>query len=100
MKPRAPARINIYVPDPALRRQVKAAAARRDLSISDYCLQAIMTQLVRDGEQGPVAAGVSPARAAVARARRFQAQTFKGRRFRVSSATLIRESRATRSAGA
>jgi hypothetical protein len=100
MKPRALARINIYVPDPALRRQVKAAAARRDLSISDYCLQAITAQLVRDGEQGSVAAGVGAARAAVARARRFQAQTFKGRRFRVSSATLIRESRATRSVGA
>ena len=100
MKPRALARINIYVPDPAVRRQVKAAAAQRDLSISDYCLRAITAQLVRDGERGPVDPGATGARAAVARARRFQAQTFKGRRFRVSSASLIRESRATRSAGA
>ena len=86
MKPRALARINIYVPDPAVRRQVKAAAAQRDLSISDYCVQAITAQLVRDGEGGSVESGAPAARAAVARARRFQAQTFKGRRFRVSSA--------------
>jgi hypothetical protein len=100
MKPRAVARINIYVPDRAVRRQVKAAAAQRDLSISDYCLGAITAQLVRDGERGAVDSGATAAGAAVARARRFQAQTFKGRRFRVSSASLIRESRATRSAGA
>ena len=101
MKPRALARINIYVPDPAVRRQVKTAAAQRDLSISDYCLQAITAQLARDGERGAADRGATAAaRTAVARARRFQAQTFKGRQFRVSSASLIRESRATGSAGA
>ena len=94
MKLRAPARINIYVHDPAVRRQVKAAAAHRDLSVSGYCLQAITAQLVRDGEQGPGDSDTTAAWTAVARARRFQAQTFKGRRFRVSSASLIRESRA------
>ena len=100
MKPRALARINIYVPDPAVRRKVKSAAAQRDLSISDYCLGAITAQLVRDGEGGVVNPGAAGARAAVTRARRFQTQTFKGRRFRVSSASLVRQSRATRSAGA
>jgi len=100
MKPRALARINIYVPDPAVRRQVKAAAAQRDLSISDYCLKAITAQLVRDGERGSVDRVATAVRAAVTRARRFQAQTLRGRRFRVSSASLIHESRATRSAGA
>jgi hypothetical protein len=100
MKPRALVRINIYVPNPVVRRQVKAAAAQRDLSISDYCLRAITAQLVRDGERGAMDRGTTAARAAVARARRFQAQTFKGRRFRVSSVSLIRESRATRNAGA
>lgn len=97
MKPRALARINIYVPEHAVRRQVKAAAAQRDLSVSEYCLQAITAQLARDGERGFVDAGSTAARAAVARARRFQAQTFRGRQFRVSSARLIRESRARRS---
>jgi hypothetical protein len=100
VKPRALARINIYVPDPAVRRLVKAAAAKRDLSVSDYCLQAITAQLVRDGEKGAVEAGATTARTAVARARRFQAQTFKGRQFQVSSASLIREGRPTRSVGA
>jgi uncharacterized protein (DUF1778 family) len=100
MKPRTRARINIYVPDPAVRRQVKAAAAHRDLSVSDYCVLAIAAQLVRDGEQGAVGAAASRARTAVAKARRFQAHTFKGRRFRVSSAHLIRESRATRTVDA
>jgi hypothetical protein len=96
MKPGMVARINIYVRDPDVRRRVKAAAAQRDLSLSDYCLQAITAQLVRDGERGAVESAATGARAAVQRARRFQARTFKGRRFRVSSARLIRESHATR----
>lgn len=101
MTPPVLARINIYVPDPAVRRQVKAAAAQRDVSISEYCLQAITAQLVRDGERRAIdGEGRTLLADAVAKARRFQAKTFKGRRFRVSSARLIRASRATRSAGA
>jgi hypothetical protein len=96
VKTAALARINIYVPDPAVRRQVKTAAAQRDLSISDYCLRAITAQLARDDEGGLIQSGVATASAAVARARRFQEQTLKGRRFRVSSASLIRQGRATR----
>ena len=94
------ARINIYVRDPDVRRRVKTAAAQRDLSLSDYCLQAITAQLVRDNERGASETSVAGARAAVRRARRFQAQTLKGRQFRVSSAHLIRESRTRRNVNA
>ena|SRR5713101_6155570 len=91
------ARLNIYVPDPGVRRQVKMAAAKRDLSVSEYCLRAITTQLLTDGER--VDAGRSRlGRAAVDRARRFQAETFKGRVFSVSSADLIRDARERRDA--
>ncbi len=86
-------RLNIYVPDPATRRQVKAAAAKRDLSVSDYCLKAITAQLVRDEELPPGGNHLHPVRGAVDRARRFQKETFGNRVFATSSATLIRETR-------
>jgi len=89
-------RLNIYLPDPAIRRQVKAAAAERDLSASEYCLRAITAQLIRDGQRPPE--GKRPLKAAVAAARRFQAQAFGGRVFSVSSAELIRQVREDRSA--
>jgi len=89
-------RLNIYLPDPAIRRQVKTAAAEQDQSVSEYCLRAITTQLIRDGQRPPE--GKSPLKAAVAAARRFQAQAFGGRVFSVSSAELIREAREDRSA--
>lgn len=91
---RAVTRLNIYLPDPTLRRQVKAAAATQDLSVSAYCLRAITAQLIKDGElsldreESP-----PPLEAAIARARRFQAEAFGGRVFAVSSAELIREAR-------
>lgn len=94
-KPPVP-RLNIYLPDPAIRRQVKAAAAERDQSVSEYCLRAITAQLIRDGQRPPERN--SPLRAAVATARRFQARAFGGRVFSVSSAELIREAREDRSA--
>lgn len=94
------ARINIYVPDPAIRRDVKTAAAHQDLSISEYCLRAITAQLVRDGMREAAGGHSEGLSSAVARARRFQATTLKGRRFRLSSARLIREARAQRAAGA
>ena len=84
-----PARLNIYISDPSVRRQVKMAAAKRDLSVSAYCLRAITTQLMTDGEQ-PGEERSKLVRAAVDEARRFQAQTFKGRVFSVSSAELVR----------
>lgn len=86
-------RLNIYLPDPAIRRQVKAAAAKRDLSLSEYCLQGITTQLIRDGERPPDGKDRHPLQAALAIARRFQAETFGGLVFSVSSADLIREAR-------
>ena len=86
-------RLNIYLPDPVLRRQVKAAAAKRDLSVSAYCLQAITAQLLSDGERLPEQESLPTREAAVARARRFQAEAFGGRVFAVSSAELIREAR-------
>lgn len=89
---RAPvARLNIYLPDPAIRRYVKTAAAKRDLSVSEYCLRAITHQLIRDGEW-PLRGG-DRLRVAVAQDRRFQVETSGGRVFSVSSADLIREAR-------
>lgn len=88
-------RVNIYLPNGAIRRQIKTAAARQDVSVSEYCLRAITTQLVKDGERPP-----GPARgrreATVAAARRFQTEAFAGRVFTMSSADLIREAREDR----
>lgn len=92
------ARLNIYVRDPSVRRGVKMAAAKRDLSVSEYCLQAITTQLKADGERASEEERSSLVRAAVDQARRFQLRKFKGRTFSVSSADLIRNAR--REAGA
>jgi len=87
-------RLNIYLPDAEIRRQVKAAAAKRDVSVSEYCVQAITTQLVGDGERRPPRRQPRhPLKTAIAAARRLRAKTFGGRVFAVSSAELIREAR-------
>ena len=78
-------RLNIYCPDPAIRRQVKAAAAKRDLSLSEYCLQAITTQLINDGER-PAKRNDGQLQAAISKARRFQVETFGDRVFAISPA--------------
>ncbi len=94
MKNGAHTRINIYLPDRSLRSLVKAAAAKYDVSVSDYCVQAITARLKEEGlaeEPAP-----SLLKSAVTKARRFVASTFKGRRFSVSSADLIRETRLKR----
>lgn len=44
------ARLSLYLKDDALRRQIKVAAAKRDMSVTDYCTKAIEQQLIRDGE--------------------------------------------------
>jgi len=44
------ARLSLYLKDDILRRQIKVAAAKRDMSITDYCTRAIEQQLIRDGE--------------------------------------------------
>ena len=82
--------INIYAHDPAIRRQIKTRAAQKDLSISEYCLQAISNQLARDrdssGEEGKGIVG-----AAVEKARRFHTRNFGKRVFSLNSAVLIKE---------
>jgi len=89
------ARLNIYLDDARLRRRVKIAAARQDLSVSEYCLRAIKSQLAREGieeEEKKKPSTPGP----VARARKFQQETFKGRVFTISSADLIHQARAER----
>jgi hypothetical protein len=88
-------RLNIYVSEPSIRRRVKAAAARQDISMSEYCLRAIVTQLESEpAEQlSPEHTGSPALREAVERARGFRARVFDGRRFSINSADLISESR-------
>jgi hypothetical protein len=86
-------RLNIYLPEAALRREVKTAAASRDLSVSEYCLRAITAQLARDGDRRSSREASGLTERAVRAARHFQAQTFRNRVFTVSSADLIRETR-------
>ena len=44
------ARLGLYLEDETIRRQIKVAAAKRGLSSTAYCAQAIKERLVRDGE--------------------------------------------------
>jgi hypothetical protein len=96
MKKAGAVRLNIYLPDPEMRRQVKAAAARLDLSVSEYCVRAITSQLVQGEKPSPHGKRSSLMETTLEQARRFQAETFRGRIFAVSSAELIRESRKER----
>ncbi len=89
-------RLNIYINDPTIRRQVKTAAAKQDISVSEYCLRAITLQLIKDGER-PRKEDSGFLKAAIEKAHRFQAETFGGRVFSISSADLIREARENRS---
>jgi hypothetical protein len=43
-------RLGLYLEDEAIRRQIKVAAAKRGISTTAYCVQAIKECLVRDGE--------------------------------------------------
>jgi hypothetical protein len=88
-------RLNIYVHDPGIRRQVKAAAARKDISVSEYCLRAITDKLVKEKEKLHEKEA-SLLRTATERARAFHFKTFGKRVFVVSSAELIREARESR----
>ena len=91
------ARFNIYLPSESLRRQIKTAAVQQDLSISEYCVQALKAQLDRDHGSSVVPTissnGKSQASSPVTQARRFQRRVFGTRTLRVSSATLIRRAR-------
>jgi len=51
----AATRLNIYLRPAELREKVRIAAARRNVSLSDYCLRAIHRQLVEDGLLPPSA---------------------------------------------
>jgi hypothetical protein len=44
------ARLGLYLEDETIRRQIKIAAAKRGMSTTAYCTQAIKERLVRDGE--------------------------------------------------
>lgn len=91
-----PVRLNIYIHDPGIRQQIKAIAARKDVSISEYCLQAITNQLVKE-QKVPLEGGASSLKNAVENAHRFHKKTFEGKIFTVSSADLIQEDRENRS---
>jgi hypothetical protein len=91
-------RLNIYLPNAGLRRLVKTAAAKRDVSISEYCARAITNQLNRDREEAPGKETEVSLASAVENARRSQADTFGGKTFKVSSADLIRQTREQRPA--
>ncbi len=86
-------RLNIYVDDPFIRRQVKTEAARQDVSVSEYCLKAITEKLDRGDETPPEESRLFKA---IKKARLFQKKAFAGRRFSVSSAALIARARSER----
>lgn len=44
------ARLGLYLENEVLRRQIKVAAAKRGMSSTAYCAQAIKERLVKDGE--------------------------------------------------
>jgi hypothetical protein len=89
-------RINIYVHDTRIRRQIKTVAAQKDLSVSEYCLQAIAGQLAKEQElAGEV--GIGTLKKAVKKAQQFHAKHFGKSVFSINSADLIREAREERS---
>ena len=94
MKQSRSVRLNIYVHDASLRRQIKAVAAEKDISVSEYCLRAITNQLIKEKKLDHEE--TSHLRTAVEKAQKFQSKTFGGKVFSVSSADLIRESRENR----
>jgi hypothetical protein len=46
------ARLGLYLEDEEIKRQIKVAAAKRGMTATDYCAQAIKERLIRDGERG------------------------------------------------
>ena len=45
------ARLGLYLEDEGIKRQIKVAAAKRGMTATDYCAQAIEERLTRDGER-------------------------------------------------
>ncbi|MBS3905983.1 MAG: hypothetical protein KGZ49_02995 [Syntrophaceae bacterium] len=96
-KKTGPVRLNIYIHDAGIRRHIKAAAAKKDVSISEYCFQAITQKLMKEEEMDHERKTTS-LKDAVEKAYQFQRKAFKGKVFTVSSADLIQESRKDRNA--
>jgi len=94
MEKKSPVRLNIYLHDPGIRRRIKAVAAQKDISVSEYCLQAITNQLVKEKEIDRKE--VIHLKTAIEKAYKFQTKTFGEKVFSASSADLIRESRENR----
>jgi hypothetical protein len=69
-------------------------AAQKNVSVSEFCLQAITNQLVR--EQAMSNEGKSSLKTALEKANKFRTKTFRGKTFAVSSVDLIREDRKDR----
>jgi len=44
----AQVRVNIYLDEPELKREIKIAAAQRSVTLSAYCVEAIRQRLTRD----------------------------------------------------
>jgi hypothetical protein len=89
-------RINIYVHDAGIRRQIKTVAAQKDLSVSEFCLRAIAGQLAKEQElAGENETGVL--KKAAEKARKFHMKYFGKNVFSVNSADLIRQAREERS---
>jgi hypothetical protein len=44
-------RLGLYLEDEEVKRQIKIAAAKRGMAVTDYCAEAIEERLVRDGER-------------------------------------------------
>ena len=89
-------RISIDV-TPDLRRRIRLAAAARDMSVTEYCREAIEGRLGLDRGNGEDAEARSQrARATVVGLREMQQRIFGGRRLTTSSAELIREAREER----
>ncbi len=83
-------RINIYVHDSNIRRQIKTIAAQKEITISEYCLRAITRQMA---EEKAIGHGENPLRKAIEKANRFRSKTFGKKIFAVSSADLIEKTR-------
>ena len=45
------ARLSLYLEDEEFKREVKVAAAKRGVAITEYCAEAIEERLIRDGER-------------------------------------------------
>lgn len=82
-------RLNIYLPDQATRRRIKLMAAERNLTLSQFCLQAVQAQISPADDQKRR----SRMSQAVERARDFQRRSFGEKIFQVNSADLIRQTR-------